>query len=115
MIIMKILLIENANLSTQLALSSRLLSFSKYLSDQGDEVLLLTGSENNYEINRVKIIGCNSSTYSASGNAKFAFNSIKAIKKIKDIDIIHTFQPNLSANAPVYLSKMKKKTEFQSN
>ena len=106
---MKILLIENANLTKQLALSTRLISFSNYLIKKGDEVYILSGSESDAKIGSIKTFGCNSSTYSLQGNVKFVLNSKKHMQNVADIDIIHTYQPNLSSNAAVFVSGLKHK------
>ncbi|MHA1781988.1 MAG: glycosyltransferase [Promethearchaeota archaeon] len=107
---MNILFIENCNLKTQLALSSRLLEYSNFFTRLGDNVTILSSSQKSYNINKTHVIGLNSSTYSITGNAKFALKSLKELKEtINEFDIIHTFQPNLSSNVPVFLSLIKKR------
>jgi len=58
-ILMKVVLLENANLTSQLALSSRLISFARYLKSQGDEVTIICANKDSYIRDRIKIIGNN--------------------------------------------------------
>lgn len=108
---MKVVLLENANLTSQLALSSRLISFARYLKSQGDEVTIICANKDSYIRDRIKIIGNNCSTYTPFGNLKYIFKTSKILKKLGDIDIIHVFQPNFSALAPIFISRIKSKTK----
>jgi len=107
---MNILLIENTDIQTQLALSTRLLSYADFLVEKGDKVSILCAESNSYKKGNIEVFGCNSSTYSGFGNLKFVFKSSTFLSKIKDVDIIHTFQPNFSSNLPVMISRIKRKS-----
>lgn len=108
-LLLKVVLLENANLTSQLALSSRLISFARYLKSQGDEVTIICANKDSYIRDRIKIIGNNCSTYTPLGNLKYILKTFIILKKLEDIDIIHVFQPNLSALTPIFMSRIKSK------
>lgn len=108
---MKVILLENANLTTQLALSSRLISFARYLKSQGDEVTIICANKYSYVKDGIQIIGNNTSTYTLLGNLKYILKTSKILKKLGEIDIIHAFQPNISSLAPIFISRIKLKTK----
>lgn len=103
----KIAFVENVNLENQLAFSSRLLAMSNYFLKQGDEVTIICSSPIQKK-GKLKIIGTKTDTYSLLGNLKFVSYSASMINQINKFDIIHTFQPNLTANMATWLSRIKK-------
>ncbi len=107
MINVKIAFVENVNLENQLAFSSRLLAMSNYFLKQGDEVTIVCSSPTQKK-GKMKIVGTKTDTYSLLGNLKFVSYSASMINQINNFDIIHTFQPNLTANMATWLSRIKK-------
>jgi glycosyltransferase involved in cell wall biosynthesis len=109
---MRVCLIENVNLTTQLAMSNFLVDMAQHLSEKIERVdVICLKSQDKAEFNSAKftIHEIGGSTYSPTGNLRFCLNAYRKLMDLGHIDIIHILHPNLAPNiSSLFYNKLAK-------
>lgn len=109
---MRVCLIENVNLTTQLAMSNFLVDMARHLAEKierVDVICLKSQGKAGFNSASFAVHEVGGSTYSPTGNLRFCLNAYRKLKDLGHVDIIHTLQPNLAPNiSSLFYKKLAK-------
>jgi glycosyltransferase involved in cell wall biosynthesis len=109
---MRVCLIENVDLTTQLAMSNFLFDMAQHLSEEierVDVVCLKSQGKARFNSENFTVHEIGGSTYSPTGNLRFCFNAYRKLIELGHTDIIHILHPNLAPSvSSLFYKKLAK-------